>query len=191
MAKASRKDAHMTPTVSPRVQLTPRQRTCLEQIIRRQTSPQRLVRRAKILLALETGANECHVIRQMHLNRGTVRVWRQRWLAFAPKLAQLEANAGSDKTLCTMIVEALTDHPRPGRPATFTAEQIVQIVAVACEDPADSGRPVSHWRPREVAAEVRQRGIVATISTSSVGRFLKSGRFTAPSSGILAQRQAR
>jgi putative transposase len=190
MAKASRKDAHMTPTVSPRVQLTTRQRTCLEQILRRQTSPQRLVRRAKILLALETGANECHVMRQMHLNRGTVRVWRQRWLAFAPKLAQLEADEGSDKTLCTMIVEALTDHPRPGTPATFTAEQIVQIVAVACEDPADSGRPVSHWTPREVAAEVRKRGIVATISTRSVGRFLKSGRFTAPSSGILAQRQA-
>jgi len=190
MAKASRKDAHMTPTVSPRVQLTTRQRTCLEQILRRQTSPQRLVRRAKILLALETGANECHVMRQMHLNRGTVRVWRQRWLAFAPKLAQLEADEGSDKTLCTMIVEALTDHPRPGTPATFTAKQIVQIVAVACEDPADSGRPVSHWTPREVAAEVRKRGIVATISTRSVGRFLKSGRFTAPSSGILAQRQA-
>ena len=69
MAKASRKDAHMTPTVSPRVQLTTRQRTCLEQIIRRQTSPQRLVRRAKILLALETGVNECHVMRQMHLNQ--------------------------------------------------------------------------------------------------------------------------
>src|SRR6266516_4752315 len=105
MAKASRKDAHMTPTVSPRVQLTTRQRTYLEQIIRRQTSPQRLVRRAKILLALETGADE-----------------------------------GSDKTRCTMIVEALTNHPRRGTPATFTAEQIVQIVAVACEDPAASGR---------------------------------------------------
>jgi putative transposase len=190
MAKASRKDAHMTPTVSPRVQLTTRQRTCLEQIIRRQTSPQRLVRRAKILLALETGANECHVMRQMHLNRGTVRVWRQRWLAFAPKLAQLEADEGSDKTLCTMIVEALTDHPRPGTPATFTAEQIVQMVAVACEDPADSGRPVSHWTPREVAEEVRKRGLVATINTRSVGRFLQSGRLTASSSGILAQRHA-
>src|SRR6266581_1993562 len=178
------------PSVSPRVQLTARQRACLEQIVRRQTSPQRLVRRAKMLLALETGAKECHVMRQMHLKRGTVRVWRQRWLAFAPKLAQLEADESSDKTLCTMIVAALTDHPRPGTPATFTAEQIVQIVAIACEDPTDSGRPVSHWTPREVAEEVRQRGIVETISTRSVGRFLKSGRFTAPSSGILAQRQA-
>jgi putative transposase len=178
------------PTLSPRVQLTARQRACLEQIARRQTSPQRLVRRAKLLLALETGANQCHVMRQMRLNRGTVHTWRRRWLALAPKLEQIEADGGSDKALTTMIVAALTDRPRSGTPATFTAEQIVQMVAVACEDPADSGRPVSHWTPREVAEEVRKRGIVETISTRSVGRFLKSGRFTAASSGILAQRQA-
>jgi putative transposase len=162
----------------------------LEQIARRQTSPQRLVRRAKILLALGTGANQCHVMRQMHLNRGTVQVWCRRWCALAPKLEQREADAGSDKALTTMIVEALTDHPRSGTPATFTPEQIVQIVAVACEDPMDSGRPVSHWTPREVAEEVRKRRIVETISTRSVGRFLKSGGFAAPSGGVLAQRQA-
>src|SRR5215813_15389012 len=141
MAKASRKHAPMTCPASLTQPIPLRQRTCLEQILRRQTSPQRLVRRAKILLALETAANECHVMRQMHLNRETVRVWRRRWLALAPKLEQLEADEGSDKALCAMIVEALTDHPRPGTPATFTAEEIVQIVAVACEDPADSGRP--------------------------------------------------
>ena len=196
MAKFFRKDALMTtavapfPTVSPRVQLTARQRACLEQIARRQTSPQRLVRRAKILLALETGATQCHVMRQMHLNRGTVQVWCRRWCALASKLEQMEADESSDKALTTVIVEALTDHPRAGTPATFTAEQIVQIVAVACEDPADSGRPVSHWTPREVAEEVCKRGIVETISTRSVGRFLKSGGFAAPSGRILAQRQA-
>jgi hypothetical protein len=38
-----------SPTVSPRVQLTARQRACLEQMARRQTRPQRLVRRAKML----------------------------------------------------------------------------------------------------------------------------------------------
>ena len=190
------KDARMTTTalssltLSPRVQLTAQQQASLEQLVRRQTSPQRLVRRAKVLLALGTGATACEVARQMHLNRGTVRTWRQRWLALAPKLEQIEADRGSDKALLTMIVDALTDHPRPGTPATFTAEQIVQIVAVACEDPADSGRPVSHWTPREVADEVRKRGVVETISTRSVGRFLKSGRFTAASGGVLAQRQA-
>ena len=178
------------PAVSPRVQLTARQRACLEQIARRQTSPQRLVRRAKILLALETGANQCHVMRQMHLNRGTVQLWGRRWCALAPTLEPMEADEGSEKALTTRIVEVLADHPRSGTPATFTAEQIVQIVAVACEDPAESGRPVSHWTPREVAEEVRKRGMVETISTRSVGRFFTSGRLTAASGGVLAQRQA-
>ncbi len=179
-----------SPAVSPRVQLTARQRACLEQIARRQTSPQRLVRRAKILLALETGVNQCHGMRQRHLNRGTVQVWCRRWCALAPKLAQMEADEGSDKALTTMIVQALADHPRSGPPATLTAEQLVQIVAVACEDPADSGRPVRHWTPREVAAEVRNRGMIETISTRSVGRFLQSGGCAAPSGRVLAQRQA-
>jgi hypothetical protein len=96
-----------SPAVSPRVQLTARQRACLEQLARRQTNPQRLVRRAQILLALETGATQCHVMRQMRLNRGTVRTWRQRWLAFAPKLELMAAEGGLDKALSTMIVEAV------------------------------------------------------------------------------------
>ena len=179
-----------SPAVAPRVQMTAQQRACLEQIARRQTSPQRLVRRAKIILALETGVTQCHVMRQMHLNRGTVQMWGRRWCALAPTLAQMETEEGSDKALTTMIVGALADHPRAGTPATFTAEQIVQIVAVACEDPADSGRPVSHWTPREVAEEVRKRGLLETISTRSVGRFLQSGGFAAPSGRVLAQRQA-
>jgi putative transposase len=119
-----------------------------------------------------------------------VHTWRQRWRALAPQLEQVEVDGGSDKALTALIMAALTDHPRSGTPATFTAEQIVQIVAVACEDPADSGRPISHWTPREVAEEVRKRGIVETISTRSVGRFLKSGGFAAPSGRVLAQRHA-
>ena len=196
MAKFFRKDTLMTtavapfPSVSSRVPLTARQRACLEQIVRRQTSPQRLVRRAKILLALATGANQCHVRRQMHLNRGTVQGWWRRWCALAPKLEQMEAEAGRDKALTTVIVEALTDSPRAGTPATFTPEHSVQIVAVACEDPMDSERPVSHWTPREVAEEVRKRRMVETLSTRSVGRFVKSGGCAAPSGQVLAQRQA-
>ena len=180
-----------TAPVSPTVTLTARQRVGVEQIARRQTNPQRLVRRAKRLLAMDAGANNSQSARQMHLNRGTVCVWRHRWLALTPKLAQVEAEGLSDKALTTMIEEVLTDHPRLGAPATFTAEQIVQIVAVACEPPEASGRPISHWTPREVADEVRTRGIVNAISTRSVGRFLKSGRFEAASGRVLAQREAR
>lgn len=177
-----------TAPVAPTIMLTARQRACVEQIARRQTNPQRLVRRAKLLLAMDAGANNSQIARQMHLNRGTVCLWRHRWLALTPKLAQGEGV--SDKALTTMIEAVLTDTPRPGTPATFTAEQIVQIVAVACEPPEESGRPISHWTPREVADEVRKRGMVETISTRSVGRFLKSGRFEATPGGVLAQREA-
>jgi putative transposase len=167
-------------SISPRVQLTARQQACLEQLVRRQTSPQRLVRRAKILLARATGATQCHVMRQLPLNRGPVQVWCRRWCALTSKLEQMEADGSSAQVLTTVIVEALTDHPRAGTPATFTAEQIVQIVAVACEDPAHSGRPVSHWTPREGAEEVRKRGLVETISTRSVGGGGKIRRICSP-----------
>lgn len=85
------------------------------------------------------------------------------------------------------MVERLQDAPRPGAPATFGAEQWCQIMALACEQPEASGRPISHWTPRELADEACKRGIVATISERHVGRFLKSSRpQTAPQS-LLAQ----
>jgi len=73
------------------------------------------------------------------------------------------------------------------RPATFNAQQVVCIVALACEDPQESGVPVTEWTPRELAAEAKQRDIVECISARSVGRFLKAGRASAPSESILAQ----
>ena len=67
--------------------------------------------------------------------------------------------------------ERLQDAPRPGAPATFSAEQWCQIIALACEPREASGRPISHWTPRELADEARKRGIVGTISTRHVARF--------------------
>jgi putative transposase len=180
-----------TAPVSPIVTLTARQRACVEQIACRQTNPQRRGRRAKVLLAMDAGANHSQMARQMHLNRGTVGVWRHRWLALTPKLAQVEAEGLSDTALTTMLEEGLPDQPRLGAPATFTAEPIVQMVAVAWEPPEESGRPISHWTPREVAEEVRTRGMVNAISTRSVGRFLQSGRLEAAAGRGLAQREAR
>ena len=148
----------LSPTVSPRVQLTAQQRTCLEQIARRQISLQRLVRRAKILLVLETGATQCHVTRQMRLNRGTGHTWRRRWLALAPKLEQLEADGDHDKVLTTMVVEALTDHPRSGTPATFTAEQIVAVYL----HPADKYHRLTR-RPLQGQKGLEERALIASL----------------------------
>src|SRR5207245_11559479 len=95
------------------------------------------------------------------------------------------------KLLKQAIEVLLTDEPRPGAPATFTREQFMQIMALACEKPEASDRPVSTWTPRELADEAVKRGIVEQISPRTVERFLKGDRFTAPSPALLAHSAAR
>jgi putative transposase len=161
----------------------------LDQLRQRQTAPQRLVRRVHIVLAL--AANPCLLItaRDLGLNRISVRLWRDRWLAAAGAPALAEGDNLSDQLILGLIAEILDDAPRPGGPATFSPEQIVQIVAVACEPPEKSGRPISHWTHRELADEVKTRQIVKDIAPRTVGRFLKTGRLAAASQPLLAQRQ--
>ena len=171
----------------PPILLTDRQRAILERLTRRQTSPQRLVRRAHIILAAAAGHNNDCVARQLGLDRGTVRIWRTRWLTAAPELAALEAAADPDQALVDAVAALLADAPRPGAPDTFTAEQIVQIINLACTPPPESDRPVDAWTPRELAAEAVKRQLVPTISARSVGRFLKTGRPQAAPERLLAQ----
>jgi len=63
--------------------------------------------------------------------------------------------------------------------------------ALACEDPCDSGRAITHWTQRELAAEAIKRGIVPAVSQRSVGRILKRCRPQTPSCARVARRQAR
>jgi len=71
------------------------------------------------------------------------------------------------------VAERLADTPRPGVPPIYTPEQICAIVAMACETPDESGRPISQWSQREIANEAMRRGLVQYVSQRSVGRFLK------------------
>src|SRR4051794_25271538 len=87
--------------------------------------------------------------------------------------------------------ERLADAPRSGTPARITADQVCRIVALACETPADSARPISQWTGREVAAEVMKRGIVERISPRHAARILKIGRAEASSHPLLADPGAR
>jgi putative transposase len=153
--------------------LTARQQTILTQLTRHRTGAHHLVVRARLILLAAAGHNNTAIARQLALSARTVRLWRGRWLAATARLHAQEQADPLAAPLTTAITAALTDAPRPGAPPTFSAEQLVQVVAIACEDPQDSTRPTSHWTPREVAAEAIKRGIVPTISVRSVRRFLK------------------
>ncbi len=151
--------------------LTGRQRLELERIVRRHTSSQRLVRRARIVPACADGHNNEQVSESVGVYREAVREWRARWMGESQRLAASEAE-GDDEVLSAAIAGVPADAPRSGAPATFAPEQVVQIVALACEHPEESGRPVTHWTTPELAAEAVKRGIVDSISPRSVGRFL-------------------
>jgi putative transposase len=158
------------------IDLTERQRETLNHLIRRQSSSQQLVRRAKTILAAADQRNNQHNADLLGVTPTTVRIWIERWNLAGDILAKAETDE-NEKSLSAAICKVLTDDPRPGRPADFSPELICQIIALACENPEDSKRPISHWSQRELADEVLKRNLIDSISPRSVGRFLKrSGR---------------
>ena len=166
------------------ISVPPAQQAALQQIVRRHSSSQALVRRAQLILAAASGEQNDVLARQIGCTRKTIRTWRARWAAAEAQLAIAE---GDPVHLIDQIETVLADAPRPGRPDTFTAEQLVHIVALACSLPADTGRPVEAWTPRELADEAVKQGIVSSISPRSIERFLKSGRSQTASESLLAQ----
>lgn len=162
-------------------------RNVLEQLDRRHQTPQQIAKRARVILLAVDGLGNREIMRAIGLSRMQVGAWRQRWIDEVERLSQIESE--HPEQLEEAIKTLLSDVSRPGAPTTFTAEQVVQIVAIACESPEDSQRPISHWTPREIADEAIKRGVVPTISARQVGRFLKSGGYQTPSDTLLVKRQ--
>jgi putative transposase len=166
------------------------QQELLQQMTQRTTSAQRLVKRAQIILQALKGTSNSSIAQRVQIDYETVRRWRDRWHAAEVRLQAIE-ETGKRKLLKQAIEVLLTDEQRPGAPATFTFEQFMQIMALACEKPEASDRPVSTWTPRELADEAVKRGIVEQISPRTVERFLKGERFAAPSQAVLAHSTSR
>lgn len=130
----------------------------LKQLIGKHKTPQQIAVRARIILRADAGLNHWQIARELNVSRDMARQWRNRWLD----------TAQSGKS----VLERLQDAERPGAPATFNSEQLTHVFAIACEDPAECGRPISHWTGRELADELVKRKIVESISGRHVGRLL-------------------
>src|SRR5437868_807101 len=170
--------------------VSPLQQELLQRMVQRTTSAQRHVKRGHIILEAAKGTSNTKIAEHQQVDYETVRRWRDRWHAAEARLQAIEAT-GKQKLLSQAIEVLLTDEQRPGAPATFTFEQFMQIMALACETPSDLDRPVSSWTPRELADEAVKRGIVKQISPRTVERFLKGERFAAPSQAVLADSTSR
>jgi putative transposase len=162
------------------VVLTERERIELQRLVRAYSTGQQVALRARIVLLAGDGWNNLQIARELGVDDETPGHWRRRWLQFQD--VPLEE---------VSVAERLADAPKPGAPAKFTPEQVCQIIALACERPADSERPISQWSHRELADEIVRRGIVVSISPRHAGRLLKSGRSQATPDSVLAHARRR
>jgi len=119
----------------------------LEQIVRAATSPQRLVLRARIVLAAAGGASNAAIAADLGCGVATVRTWRGRF-----------ARRG---------VPGLFDEPRSGRPETHGPSARLAVLATATSVPPDGE---SQWSHRGIAGHLGERGLA--ISPATVRRVL-------------------
>ncbi len=172
---------------APKIPVSERQRAILEDLKRSGKTSQRIAQRARIVLMSSDGVSNREQARRLSVDHQRVRRWRKRWLDAYPSLLEAEEKEATDDALEESLLKALGDNYRSGTPSKFSAEQITQLIALACELPEDSGLPISHWTPPDLAREAVKRGIVESISPRHLDRFLKGGERQAPPHPLLAQ----
>jgi len=146
------------------IELSERARQELERLVAGHTTGQQKAQRARIILKAAEGKNHAQIGAELKVSVDMARLWRRRWL-------DLQPIAVDDLS----VEERLEDLPRPGAPAQITADQLCQIEQLACQAPEEAGRPISQWTGREIADELRRRGIIERISPRHAARLLKKG----------------
>src|SRR5260221_1436599 len=145
--------------VLPRLVLRDSQVGILQSIVRKTGCPQAIALRARAVLAAARGLNPSDAARELGCVRLVARRWPERF-AQAQRQWGEAADQWSEKVLTDKVLDVLEDCERSGAPATFTPEQMCQIMADGVERPEECGRPISHWAARETGDEVIKRGIV-------------------------------
>jgi transposase len=105
--------------------LTGEELTMIERLAHSRTAEARVVERAQIIWHARQGLAAPAIAAELGLHAQTVRQWIKRFNA-----------AG---------LEGLADQPRGGRPATYTPEQVAEVIATALTDPQTLGLPFASW----------------------------------------------
>jgi transposase len=126
----------------------------LSSLVRAGTTPQRLVRRARVVLGSASGLGSRALARREQLSRTTVRRWLVRFVA--------------------KRCDGLQDRPRSGRPLGIKPRTRALVVALACSRPGDRDVPLSRYSLSELTVEVASQLEAETSapSRSAIWRVL-------------------
>lgn len=121
--------------------LSPEEHATIEKLAHSRTAAARLVERARILLLANQGHRVPAIAHQLQLTAITVRTWLKRFNA-----------AG---------LAALTDKPRTGRPATYTPQQVAEVIATSLTPPEQLGLPFASWTLDRLEAYLNEHKAIA------------------------------
>jgi transposase len=121
--------------------LSPEEHATIEKLAHSRTAAARLVERARILLLANQGHRVPAIAHQLQCTAITVRTWLKRFNA-----------AG---------LAALTDKPRPGRPATYTPQQVAEVIATSLTPPEQLGWPFASWTLDRLEASLNEHKAMA------------------------------
>ena len=111
----------------PRINLTKVEKETLDRIISKRTSPQGLVKRARIVLLANKMKSTDEITQLLSVNRKTVIKWRRNFIK--------ERLGG------------LKDEPRSGRKPIYDQQVVTKIISKTLEEPEN----ITHWSTREMA----------------------------------------
>ncbi len=110
--------------------------------------------RAKVILYAAKNFDNKHIGEKLDLPRQIVSKWRKRF--FYEGLPGLQEN------------------PDTVNPVIFPPQVVMEIKALACQLPMESDLPFSRFSNNDIAREAVKRGIIASISKTTVWRWLSN-----------------
>jgi len=132
-------------------EMTEKEHETIQETARSRTAAVRTVERARIIRASSEGQSVAEIASGLQLKAAKVRKWIHRF---------------NERGLAGLV-----DEPRAGRPATYTSEEVSEVVAAALSDPQSLGLPFASWTLDRLEAYLNEvKGI--SIKRSRVNELL-------------------
>ena len=132
-------------------ELSPDELESIEKLAHSRTASARLVERARIILLAQHGHRVPAIAQQLKLTAITVRTWLKRFNATG--------------------LTGLSDQQRTGRPATYTPQQVAEVIATSLTPPEQLGLPFASWTLDRLAAYLHEHKAMA-IKRSRIADLL-------------------